>query len=148
MQRRIGLCVLGLMLAMPALAQSSAALNLNSDGVALKGHDPVAYFTMNKPVNGSPTFIAKHDGATYWFANAEHQHAFTAQPAKYVPQYGGYCAFGVAKGAKPDIDPAAFSIVDGKLYLNLSADVQSRWLKDVPGHVKAADDHWKSLVAK
>ena len=121
-----------------ALAQSSTALNVNinvnSDGVAIKGHDPVAYFTMNKPVKGSPSFMAKHDGATYWFANAEHQQAFAAQPAKYVPQYGGYCAFGVAKGAK--------------LYLNLNPDVQSRWLKDVPGFIKTADENWKSLATK
>jgi YHS domain-containing protein len=134
--------------ALPAAAQSSAALNLNGDGVAIKGHDPVAYFTMNKPVKGSPSFMAKHDGATYWFASAEHQQMFTAQPAKYVPQYGGYCAYGVAKGAKPDIDPTAFSVVDGKLYLNLNPDVQSRWLKDVPGYVKTADENWKSLATK
>jgi YHS domain-containing protein len=131
-----------------AQAQSSAALNLSADGVAIKGYDPVAYFTMNKPVKGSPSFVAKHEGATYWFANAEHQQAFTAQPAKYVPQYGGYCAFGVAKGAKPDIDPTAFAVVDGKLYLNLNPDVQSRWLKDVPGFIKTADENWKSLATK
>jgi YHS domain-containing protein len=148
MRRRMYLCVLGVALAWPAWAQNSAALNLNSDGVALKGHDPVAYFTMNKPIKGSPSFMAKHDGATYWFANAEHQQAFNTQPAKYVPQYGGYCAYGVAKGAKPDIDPAAFSVVDGKLYLNLNPDVQSRWLKDVPGYIKTADDNWKSLAMK
>jgi YHS domain-containing protein len=148
MQRRMGLCLLGVVLALPVLAQSSAALNLNGDGVAIKGYDPVAYFTMNKPVKGSPSFMAKHDGATYWFANTEDQQAFTAQPAKYVPQYGGYCAYGVAKGAKPDIDPTAFSVVDGKLYLNLSPDVQSRWLKDVPGYIKTADENWKSLATK
>jgi YHS domain-containing protein len=148
MQRRMGLCLLGMVLASPVLAQSSAALNLDREGVAIKGHDPVAYFTMNKPVQGSPSFTAKHDGATYWFANAQHQQVFTAQPAKYVPQYGGYCAFGVAKGAKPDIDPTAFSVVDGKLYLNLNPDVQSRWLKDVPGYIKTADENWKSLATK
>jgi hypothetical protein len=122
MQRRMGLCLLGVVLALPVLAQSSAALNLDRDGVAIKGHDPVAYFTMNKPVKGSPSFMAKHDGATYWF--------------------------GVAKGAKPDIDPTAFSVVDGKLYLNLNPDVQSRWLKDVPGYIKTADENWKSLATK
>lgn len=149
--RRMSLFCMGAALvlcALPAAAQSSVALNLNSDGVAIKGHDPVAYFTMNKPMKGSPSFMAKHDGATYWFANTEHQQAFTAQPAKYVPQYGGYCAYGVAKGAKPDIDPAAFSVVEGKLYLNLSPDVQSRWLKDVPGYVRSADENWKSLATK
>jgi YHS domain-containing protein len=148
MQRRMSVFLLGMMLALPVLAQSSAALNLNGDGVAIKGYDPVAYFTMNKPVKGSPSFMAKHDGATYWFANAEDQQAFAAQPARYVPQYGGYCAYGVAKGAKPDIDPTAFSVVDGKLYLNLSPDVQSRWLKDVPGYISSADQNWKSLATK
>jgi YHS domain-containing protein len=149
--RRMSLFCMGAALvlcALPAAAQSSVALNLNSDGVAIKGHDPVAYFTMNKPVQGSPSFMAKHDGATYWFATAEHQQMFNTQPAKYVPQYGGYCAYGVAKGAKPDIDPTAFSVVEGKLYLNLSPDVQSRWLKDVPGYVRSADENWKSLATK
>jgi YHS domain-containing protein len=149
--RRIGLFWITAALltcALPAQSQSSAAQNLNSEGVAIKGYDPVAYFTMNKPVKGSPSHRATHDGATYWFASTEHQQAFAAQPAKYVPQYGGYCAFGVAKGAKPDIDPTAFSVTDGKLYLNLNPDVQSRWLKDVPGYIRSADENWKSLATR
>jgi YHS domain-containing protein len=131
-----------------AWAQSTPSLNLDAQGVAVKGYDPVAYFTMSKPVKGSPNFSARHEGATYWFASAEHRSAFTAQPDKYVPQYGGYCAYGVSQGAKPDIDPTAFAVVDGKLYLNLNASVQSRWTKDAAGYIKAADEKWKTLGAR
>lgn len=130
--------------AVPAAAQGTAQ-NLDADGVAIKGHDPVAYFTMSKPAKGSADFSARHDGATYWFANAEHQKAFNAQPAKYAPQYGGYCAYGVSKGAKPDIDPTAFSVVDGKLYLNLNPSIQERWAKDSSGYIRQADEKWKTL---
>lgn len=151
MNRRLSMMMAGAVLAamaLPTWAQSSNALNLTGDGVAIKGYDPVAYFTMNKPVKGSSAFMSKHEGATYWFADAENQRAFLASPSKYVPQYGGFCAFGVAKGAKPDIDPLAFAVVDGKLYLNKNADIQSRWLKDVPGMIKAGDDNWKGLATK
>lgn len=136
------------LLAAPAaatVAQERSAVNVDAQGVALKGYDPVAYFTMNKPVRGQASIPAVHEGATYWFATDEHRRAFQEQPGRYLPQYGGFCAFGVAQGARPDIDPNAFAIVDGKLYLNLSPAVQSRWRQDVPGYIKAADENWKSL---
>ena len=134
-----------------ALAQSTPAKgahNLDAQGVAIHGHDPVAYFSMNKPVKGSSALTATFEGATYWFATAENQQAFQADPARYTPQYGGFCAYGVAQGYKPDIDPNAFSVVGGKLYLNLSPGVLSRWVKDIPGYVKSADENWKSLAAQ
>lgn len=151
MTRRHSMMAAGAVLAtlsFSAWSQSTNALNLGKDGVAIKGYDPVAYFTLNRALKGSPSFMAKHDGATYWFADAESQRAFLAQPDKYVPQYGGFCAFGVAKGAKPEIDPLAFSVVEGKLYLNKNPEIQSRWLKDVPGMIKSADENWKVLATK
>src|SRR5512143_963461 len=82
--------------------------------------DPVSYFTDATPAKGKAAFTATHDGVTYRLASAEHRHQFEAEPAKYLPQYGGYCAMGVAMGKKLAIDPEAYRIVDGKLYLNVN----------------------------
>ena len=90
----------------------------------------------------SDEFQATHEGATYRFASAAHRDAFAADPAKYAPQYGGYCAFGTAMGRKFDGDPNAWKVVDGKLYLNLNKKIQERWLGDVPGFVRGADNNW------
>ncbi|MEX0343739.1 MAG: YHS domain-containing (seleno)protein [Rhizobiaceae bacterium] len=123
----------------------AGALNLNSSGVAIQGYDPVAYFTENKPVKGSGVHVATHDGAIYWFSSADNQKAFKANPAKYVPAYGGFCAYGVAQGVKVKIDPTAFKIVDGQLYLNITHQIQKTWEKDIPGYISKADSNWKSL---
>ena len=128
-------------LALGAQAES----NLDSSGLALQGYDPVAYFAEGKPVRGKAEFVARHDGATYRFASAANRDAFAAAPAKYAPQYGGYCAFGMASGYKAPIEPDAWTIVDGKLYLNYNRSVRSRWSSDVPGHVRKADAHWPKL---
>lgn len=130
---------------MPLAAQAAGPVNVNAQGVAVQGYDPVAYFVVGKPVKGSPEFSAAWNGATYWFANAAHLLAFEADPARFEPQYGGYCAFGVAQGAKPDIDPQAFAVVDGKLYLNLSPGVQKRWQAGIPGHIRKASQNWPNL---
>jgi YHS domain-containing protein len=121
----------------------SAAEEINIvDGYAVHGYDVVAYFTEGKPVPGNNRYTAKHDGATYRFASAAHRDAFAANPAKYAPQYGGYCAFGTAMGRKFDGDPQAWAIVDDKLYLNLNSDVQSRWKQNIPGFIKGAENNW------
>ena len=129
----------------PLAAQAAGPVNVNAQGVAIQGFDPVAYFSMGKAVKGSSEFSAAWSGATYWFANAAHLQSFQADPARYEPQYGGYCAFGVANGVKPDIDPQAFAVVGGKLYLNLSPDVQKRWQADIPGHIRKAGQNWLTL---
>lgn len=125
---------------------AAGAINTNAGGVAIKGYDPVAYFTDNKAVLGKAEFSAKAAGATYQFASAANRDTFVANPAKYQPQYGGYCAYGVAQGYKPDIDPQAFSIVDGKLFLNFSPKVTKRWEQDIAGHIRSANENWKSLI--
>ncbi|WP_338845901.1 YHS domain-containing (seleno)protein [Massilia sp. W12] len=114
---------------------------------AIRGYDPVAYFTEKKAHKGKPELRHVWQGATWHFASQSNLDAFKAQPEKYAPQYGGYCAYGVAQGYAPEIDPQAFKVVDGKLYLNLSQRVLKRWQKDIPGYVQAADKNWPELKA-
>lgn len=130
---------------MPLAARAAGPLNVNAQGVAIHGYDPVAYFVMGKPVKGSPELRAAWNGATYWFSSAAHLQTFQADPVRFEPQFGGYCAYGVAQGVKPDIDPQAFAVVDGKLYLNLSPGVQKRWQADIPGHIQKAGQNWLTL---
>jgi YHS domain-containing protein len=115
------------------------------DGVALRGHDPVAYFTDGKPARGLPEHRAEYKGSVFHFASQAHRDAFAADPGKYAPQYGGYCAFGTAGGYKAAIDPAAWTIVGGKLYLNYNRAVQQQWSADVPGFIAKADRNWPAV---
>lgn len=131
-----------------AFAGSAAAggpVNKTLFGNAIDGYDPVAYHTLGEPVEGSGDFEHEWMGATWRFANAEHRDLFAADPEKYAPAYGGYCAYGVSKGYKPGIDPDAWDIVDGRLYLNLNLDIQARWHEDVPGYIALADDVWPTI---
>lgn len=131
-----------------ALTWAAGPQNLDANGVAVKGYDAVAYFSENRPVKGTAEFSTKLDGATYLFASAANRDKFIANPTKYQPQYGGYCAYGVAQGYKPDIDPNAFSVVDGKLFLNFSPVVTKRWEQDIPGYIKTGNEKWKTLVSQ
>ena len=135
----------GALLLFTAIPLAAQAINTDKEGVAANGHDLVAYFTDHNAVPGSASFTATHDGATYRFATAAHRDAFQAEPEKYLPLYGGYCAYGVANGYKVKTDPEAFSIVDGKLYLNYSKDVQRKWKEDIAGYIARADSNWKSI---
>ncbi|MBT9458510.1 MAG: YHS domain-containing protein [Burkholderiaceae bacterium] len=127
---------------------SAAAVNVDTKGVGLQGHDPVAYFTVGAPTPGKTDFTAKHNGVTYLFASAANRDAFKANPGKYEPAYGGFCAMGVALEKKLDGDPTAWKIVDGKLHLNVNKDVQKKWLEDVPGNNKKADTNWPQIKGK
>ena len=113
---------------------------------AIKGYDPVAYFTQNKAVKGSKQHSAKYQGATWHFSSVENRRLFTANPEKYAPQYGGYCAYAVSRNTTASIRPNLFTIVNDKLYLNYSKVVQRRWQKDKPKYIKQADKHWPGLV--
>lgn len=113
---------------------------------AVDGYDPVAYFTDGKPVEGSSEFETEYQGATWRFASAANRDAFLADPAKYAPQYGGYCAWAVSQGYTAKGDPQHWRIVDGRLYLNYNADVQQKWEKDVPGHITSADANWPKVL--
>ncbi len=139
----LGLSVLlaGFVLALSAPAMADR-LNLSKAGIAIDGHDPVAYFTMNKPVRGDQAITASHDGATYLFSSEDHKALFVANPQKYVPQYGGYCAYGAAQGYKAPVEPDKFTVLDGKLYLNYNGQVQATWIKDTAGYIEKADAFW------
>lgn len=127
---------------------SVSELNTDAKGLALRGYDPVAYFEAGAPTAGRAEFEASHRGATYRFASAANLAQFKADPSRYVPQYGGFCAMGVALEKKLDGDPHAWKIVDGKLYLNLNGDVQKRWLEDVPGNLARASEVWPEIKGK
>lgn len=137
-------------LALPVLAQTSAKTLVNVDkfGVAIQGYDPVAFFTDHKPVKGNPQFLAKHEGAVYFFASKEHKDLFKADPAKYVPEFGGYCAYGVSRNKLVEIDVEAFQIVDGKLLLQYSKGVRDDFNEDAKGNLVKANANWIGLVAK
>lgn len=116
------------------------------EGAAIKGYDPVAYFSDGKPVKGSPEHKAQYKGSEFHFASRANRDAFAANPEKYAPQYGGFCAFGTAGGYKAAIDPAAFTIVNDKLYLNYSKGVQKQWGADILGFVARADGKWPEVM--
>lgn len=124
------------------------AVDVTHSTPGISGYDPVAYFTEGRPVKGSGYHVAEYQGVTYAFASKEHQRMFESNPAKYVPAYGGYCAYGVAVGKKFVSDPEAWKIVQGRLYLNLDKDIQSKWAKDIPGYIKKSEANWKEIKDK
>jgi YHS domain-containing protein len=118
-------------------------------GVAIEGYDPVAYFTESRAVKGSDAFAYDWLGATWYFANAEHRELFTTQPVRYAPQYGGHCALGTAFGeSTANIDPEAWAIVDGKLYLQYSQGARDEWERDRAARIAAADQKWPEIKAR
>jgi YHS domain-containing protein len=116
--------------------------------IALSGYDAVAFFTDSKPVNGSPFITAEHRGATYFFANEEHKKLFTENPDRYVPQYGGFCAFGVGLDKLFPVDINTWQVRAGKLYLNLNGDILKKFNADFEDNVAKAEKNWPGLVKK
>jgi len=117
-------------------------------GAAVRGYDVVAYVAEGKPVKGSAAYKAEYKGSTFHFSSAANRDAFAADPAKFAPQYGGFCAFGVAGGYKAAIDPAAFTVTAGRLYLNHSLGVQRQWSADIPGFIGKADRNWPAVMGQ
>ena len=113
---------------------------------AVGGYDAVAYFTAGKPIEGESQFVTEWKGAKWYFASRDNLDKFLASPEVYAPQYGGYCAYGVAQGAAVKGDPHLWKIVDGKLYLNYSKDVVEQWVKDIPGHIVKANANWPKVL--
>lgn len=126
----------------------ATAVNVDADGVTLGGYDAVAYFTDGKPVQGRATFEHTWHGAKWRFASAANRDAFAKTPERYAPQFGGYCSWAVSRNYTASIDPQAFTIVDDKLYLNYSTDVQARWRADRDGNIAKGRQNWPGLVAK
>ncbi len=116
-------------------------------GLALRGYDPVPYAMDRRAEPGRAEIFHILDGVTYRFTSAQRRDAFVADPQRYLPQYGGYCALAAAEGQKADADPMAFAIVDGKLYLNYDKDVQADWGGDVVGNIAKADAGWPATSA-
>lgn len=113
---------------------------------AVNGFDTVAFFTDGKPVNGSPFISAEHQGATYYFATEEHKKLFSENPEKYAPQFGGFCAFGVAIDKLFPVDISTWQVRDDKLYLNLNPDILKKFNEDLAGNAAKAEKNWPGLV--
>ena len=135
------------LLAMPAAALAKSEINQSFIGaVAIEGADPVAYFTDKKTVKGSPEYSHRWKGGQWRFKNAANRDAFAAQPEKYAPQFGGYCAWAVSRGYTADIDPEAWTVHKGKLYLNYSKGVRDEWAKDIPGNIAKGENNWPKVL--
>ena len=118
------------------------AYNTDKSNVAIKGYDTVAYFTEGNAVKGDKLLAHTWEEATWHFASASNRDMFTANPERYAPQYGGYCALGLSAGEYADIDPESWTIVDGKLYLNNSKDFREVWRKAPEAYKTTADYNW------
>jgi YHS domain-containing protein len=134
-----GIVVLAEETAKPA---PKAGMNVDSNGVILKGYDPVAYFTRHQAVKGNPVIQTRFGDAIYYFFSVADKDTFSKNPSRYVPQYGGFCAYHVCKGELKDSDPAAFFIYKGKLYVCSAADKAKEFRKNIDENIRKADDYW------
>lgn len=142
------LALAGMVLAAGIASGQALAGDVRHSTPGLSGYDPVAYFTDARPTRGSGYHVTVHDGVTYVFTSEEHKKLFTANPQKYLPAYGGYCAYGVAVGKKFVADPEVWKVVDGTLYLNLDKGIKDKWEKDIPGYIKKAEANWSDIKDK
>ena len=120
--------------------------DLRTPGLAIDGYDPVAYFLDARPVKGNDSFSLRWRGSEWRFANDEHRRLFEADPSRYAPAYGGYCAYGAAQGYRVKIEPEAWSIRQGRLYLNYDLAVRDQWLEDPDGYIARADRNYPELT--
>jgi YHS domain-containing protein len=133
----------------PSMAAGSPqAVNRDRAGLAIDGYDPVAYFIDGRPVRGRTDLEYVWMGTRYRFATEANRDRFAKAPETYAPQYGGFCSYAVSRGYTAPVDPTAWAVVDGKLYLNYSTRVQRTWQEDVPGNIRRADSNWPSLRDK
>ncbi len=123
-------------------------VNVNDDGFIAEGYDVVAYSTQHMPVKGDPTIVKLYRGAFYAFASEENKQAFGMDPEKYVPQYGGYCAYAVSRDKLRPINPKYFQFVDGRLMLQHSQNALDLFSEDIPGNTQKADMNWPRIVAE
>jgi hypothetical protein len=138
--------VLGIAGAMTLRGQTPGTINA-ANGVAIQGYDAVAYHTQQQAVKGSRAFTHAWRGVTWQFASAANRDRFAGSPEQFLPEFGGFCAYGVSRGYAVDIDPQAFAVVDGKLYLNYSKRVQSAWNQDRAGYIEKARTNWPKVAA-
>jgi YHS domain-containing protein len=145
-----GICVMfvlaGVGGALTVRGQAQTRVINNDKGVAVQGYDVVAYFTDHAAVKGSAQYAHTWNGVEWWFASPEHRDLFFKEPARYAPAFGGYCAYGVSRGYAVDIDPEAFAVLDGRLYLNYSRSVQRTWNEDRAGYIEKARQRWPEIL--
>ena len=147
--KTLSLLFLAIGLALPVFAQTDKILvNADKHGLALQGYDPVAFFTDHKPVKGMAGLQSAYHGGTYWFASAEHKALFDANPQKYEPAFGGYCAYGVSRNKLVEIDIDAFQIVNGRLLMQYSKGIRDDFAEDAKSNLAKADANWTGLVEK
>ena len=142
------LLLLLLVISVPAFGQNKTLLNLDKQGIAIQGYDPVAFFTQNRPVKGRPEFESKYNGARYLFASAEDKSTFDANPAKYEPQFGGFCAYAASQDHTAPVKIEAFQIVNGRLLMQYDLDIRKKFNEDTQGNLQKADKNWPGLVQK
>lgn len=132
----------------PAAARQASIFTGIVKGVAVGGYDAVAYQAENKATPGSPAITAEYEGVTWRFASEANKALFVTNPARYAPQYGGYCAWAVASGYTAKGDPEAWTVVGDKLYLNYNKSVQKGWEQDIPGNIRKGDANWPKVLGK
>lgn len=132
----------------PVDVNVSAGITLPGPGLALRGFDPVSYFTNGQPTLGSSDHSVVYNNATYRFSSKENADTFSDNPETYAPQYGGFCAYGVSVGSKFDGDPMLWKIVNNKLYLNLNPKIQATWSEEISENIAKADLNWEEIKHK
>lgn len=149
-RRSLAALFAGLAIIADSSAQAaSPAIFTPRSGLALDGYDTVAFFTQGRPVQGDARFETVWQGARWRFAGQDHLDRFLAEPARFAPQYGGYCAWAVgAQNALAPGDARYWRIVDNKLYVNYDAGVQRQWVRDIPGFILAADRNWPAILTR
>ncbi|WP_136660094.1 YHS domain-containing (seleno)protein [Nitratireductor sp. XY-223] len=147
LQRAHGvIAVLLLLVLQPAITSAQEIFTRGGSTLALEGFDAVSYFVSGKPVAGNPKFASTYKGVVWRFSSAENKSAFDANPRKFVPQYGGHCAWGTARGYAVRGDPQVWRIVNGKLYLNYNRSVQGKWNRDINGFITRANRNWPAVL--
>jgi len=146
MKKTISMTVAAIFVMLQVYAQKSEVFI--AGGKAIKGYDPVAFFTESKAVKGKDSLHYTWKGADWLFSNRQNLERFKAAPEKYAPQYGGYCAFGTAEGHKAPTEVETWTVLDDKLYFNYNMKVKETWVKDQPGYIKKADQNWPALKDK
>jgi hypothetical protein len=138
--------VLGIAGAMTLRGQTPGSIN-TANGVAIQGYDVVAYHTQQQAVKGQRAYTHVWRGVTFQFVSAENRDRFATSPEAFVPEFGGFCAYGVSRGYAVDVDPQAFAVVEDKLYLNYSKRVQTTWNQDRAGYIAKARQNWPKVSA-
>ena len=144
----LGTFLIGTLLFSVVAGDLKSRINKGADDVAILGYDPVAYFTQSRPVKGSSEFSYQWQDATWHFASAKHRDLFAADPEKYAPQFGGHCAMALTENVIKVVDPEAWTISDGKLYLTFSQKGRVKFRKDIPGNIKKSEGNWAKRLKK